>query len=118
MRQAQGTVLNLHDTTEIDYTGLTSLSDELGQIGNGSHRAFLCHNSLAVIAQTARCWACPTRSCIAVLRPTGPSPARHVARRTTARAAFGPKPAKRSVQPPRGGSGLTFAIDDVIHLNI
>ena len=52
MRQAQGTVLNLHDTTEIDYTGLTSLSDELGQIGNGSHRGFLCHNSLAVIAQT------------------------------------------------------------------
>jgi hypothetical protein len=51
MRQADGPVLNIHDTTELDYTGLTSLTD-LGQIGNGSRRGYLCHNTLAVRADT------------------------------------------------------------------
>lgn len=46
MRQAQGPVLVLHDTTELDYTGLKSISD-LGSIGNGTCRGLLCHNSLA-----------------------------------------------------------------------
>jgi hypothetical protein len=50
MRRCLETVLVIHDTTELDYTGLTSLSEELGQIGNGSHRGYLCHNSLAVVA--------------------------------------------------------------------
>lgn len=36
-----------HDTTELDYTSHATLID-LGQIGSGTHRGYLCHNSLAV----------------------------------------------------------------------
>jgi len=42
-------VLVLHDTTELDYSGLDSIED-LGSIGNGGkghRRGLLCHNSLA-----------------------------------------------------------------------
>jgi hypothetical protein len=49
MRQSKGTqdvVLVLHDTTELDYSGLRSITD-LGPIGGGLNRGFLCHNSLA-----------------------------------------------------------------------
>jgi hypothetical protein len=46
MRQAQGVVLVLHDTTELDYSGLRSITD-LGPIGGGHNRGYLCHNSLA-----------------------------------------------------------------------
>jgi hypothetical protein len=46
MRQAPGVVLVLHDTTELDYSGLRSISD-LGPIGGGLNRGYLCHNSLA-----------------------------------------------------------------------
>src|SRR5260370_38023721 len=46
MRQATGLVLVLHDTTELDYSGLHSIAD-LGPIGGGLNRGFLCHNSLA-----------------------------------------------------------------------
>ena len=46
-----GTVtLVLHDATELDYTSKRSLSDQLGQIGQGTHRGYICHNSLAVTA--------------------------------------------------------------------
>jgi hypothetical protein len=38
-------LLVLHDTTEADFSGLDV--EELGPIGNGSCRGFLCHNSLA-----------------------------------------------------------------------
>jgi len=51
MRQADGPVLVIHDTTDLDYTGLTSVAG-LGQIGNGRGRGYLCHNSLAVRADT------------------------------------------------------------------
>lgn len=51
MRLADAPVLTIHDTTELDYTGLTSLTG-LGQIGNGSCRGYLCHNTLAVRADT------------------------------------------------------------------
>jgi len=44
-------VLLIHDTTELDYSGLHSLAAELGEIGNGSRRGYLCHNSLAVDPQ-------------------------------------------------------------------
>ena len=47
MEQCAGTVLIIHDTTEEDFTGLESVKD-LGSIGNGGGRGFLCHNSLAV----------------------------------------------------------------------
>jgi hypothetical protein len=46
MRQAKGVVLVLHDTTELDYSGLRSITD-LGPIGGGYNRGYLCHNSLA-----------------------------------------------------------------------
>lgn len=46
MRQSTGPVLVLHDTTELDYSGLRSIGD-LGPIGGGLNRGFLCHNSLA-----------------------------------------------------------------------
>ena len=52
MRAHEGIVLVLHDATELDYSGLTTLEDELGQIGNGSRRGYQCHNSLAVAAGT------------------------------------------------------------------
>src|SRR5580704_13737908 len=47
MQECEGTVLIIHDTTEEDFTGLQSVED-LGSIGNGGGRGFLCHNSLAV----------------------------------------------------------------------
>jgi Transposase DNA-binding len=46
MEQAAGVVLVVHDTTELDYSGLRSIPD-LGSLGNGGGRGFLCHNSLA-----------------------------------------------------------------------
>src|SRR6266550_2996001 len=51
MRAHSGTVLIIHDTTELDYTGLLSV-EGLGQIGNGGGRGYECHNSLAVAAET------------------------------------------------------------------
>jgi hypothetical protein len=45
-------VLVLHDWTELDYTGRRSLHADLGQLGNGSHRGYLCANTLAVVART------------------------------------------------------------------
>jgi hypothetical protein len=51
MAQADGPVLLIHDTTELDYTSLTSLTG-LGQIGNGRGRGYECHNTLAVHVAT------------------------------------------------------------------
>jgi hypothetical protein len=52
MRQCDETVLVLHDTTELDYTSITSLRDQLGPIGDGGGRGYECHNSLAVLASS------------------------------------------------------------------
>ncbi len=46
MRRHHDAVLILHDTTELDYSGLRSITD-LGPIGGGLNRGYLCHNSLA-----------------------------------------------------------------------
>jgi hypothetical protein len=46
------TVLIVHDATELDYTSKTKLLDQLGQIGQGTQRGYICHNSLAVRADT------------------------------------------------------------------
>jgi hypothetical protein len=46
MRQAHSPVLVLHDTTELDYSGLHSIAN-LGSIGGNLGRGYLCHNSLA-----------------------------------------------------------------------
>jgi hypothetical protein len=51
MREAEGTVLVIHDGTELDYSGLRSLKG-LGQIGNGNCRGYVVHNVLAVVAET------------------------------------------------------------------
>jgi hypothetical protein len=50
--ECPGPVLIVHDATELDYTSLTSVSDDLGQIGKGNHRGYICHNVLAVAADT------------------------------------------------------------------
>lgn len=52
MADAVGTVLVPHDWTELDYSGLRSLAAELGPIGNGRGRGYLCVNALAVLAET------------------------------------------------------------------
>jgi hypothetical protein len=46
MCRTHGVVLILHDTTELDYSGLRAIAD-LGPIGGGLNRGYLCHNSLA-----------------------------------------------------------------------
>jgi hypothetical protein len=46
------TVLILHDATELDYSTLKALQERLGQIGQGTSRGYICHNSLAVRADT------------------------------------------------------------------
>jgi hypothetical protein len=48
-----GTVLLLHDATELDYTSKKSLMGRLGQIGQGTRQGYICHNSLAVRADTS-----------------------------------------------------------------
>ena len=45
-------VLNIHDATELDDTAISKLQGQLGQIGQGTHRGYICHNSLAVRADT------------------------------------------------------------------
>ncbi len=48
----QGTVLLIHDATELDYTDRESLTEHLGQIGSGHGRGYICQNVLAVDPQT------------------------------------------------------------------
>jgi hypothetical protein len=43
--RATGVVLVIHDTTEIDFSGLSV--QDLGPIGHGGCSGYLCHNSLA-----------------------------------------------------------------------
>jgi hypothetical protein len=45
-------VLILHDATELDFTSKTTVSRRLSQIGMGTRRGYICHNSLAVRADT------------------------------------------------------------------
>lgn len=52
MAEHVGPVLVLHDATELDYTSLTSLADDLGQIGKGTRRGYVCQNVLAVAADS------------------------------------------------------------------
>lgn len=47
-----GYVVLVHDATELDYTTRTSLTDDLGQIGNGHYRGYLAQHVLAVDPQT------------------------------------------------------------------
>ncbi len=47
-----GPVLVVHDATELDYTSLDSLAKELGQIGKGTCRGYICQNVIALDART------------------------------------------------------------------
>jgi Transposase DNA-binding len=51
MRDYSGTVLTIHDASELDYSGKKMLT-KLGQIGNGKHRGYISHNTLAVGFET------------------------------------------------------------------
>jgi hypothetical protein len=51
VRAHPGTVLIIHDTTELDLTSHKSL-EHLGQIGTGKSQGYECHNSLAIDADT------------------------------------------------------------------
>lgn len=48
--EAGDVVLFIHDSTELDYTQVPALADQLGRIGNGTRRGYICHNTLAVTA--------------------------------------------------------------------
>ena len=50
-REGPDVVLLIHDTTDLDFSGHKTLENDLGQIGNGGGKGFLCHNSLAVDPQ-------------------------------------------------------------------
>jgi Transposase DNA-binding len=45
-------VLIIHDATELDFTSRTTVSKHMSQIGMGTRRGYVCHNSLAVRADT------------------------------------------------------------------
>jgi Transposase DNA-binding len=47
IRSQPGTVLIIHDTTELDFTSHKSLH-KVGQIGDGGGKGYECHNSLAI----------------------------------------------------------------------
>src|SRR5262245_16135314 len=47
----QDVVLIIHDSTELDYSTHQSLSEQLGQVGRGLKRGYICHSSLAVKAE-------------------------------------------------------------------
>ncbi len=82
MRAYAGAVLVLHDTTELDYSGLTSLKDDLGQIGNGGGRGYKCHNSLAVAAESREVFGLTNQ--ILFCRPRVPKGEKRSARRRRA----------------------------------
>jgi hypothetical protein len=48
LAQQSGVVLLVHDTTELDFSSIAALEDQLGQIGNGSGHGLLCHNTLVI----------------------------------------------------------------------
>lgn len=50
IREHAGFLLAISDATELDYSGLHSLAD-LGQIGNGGGRGYICQNVLIVDPQ-------------------------------------------------------------------
>jgi len=48
----QDYVLLIHDATELDYSERESLAEQLGQIGSGHGRGYICQNVLAVDPKT------------------------------------------------------------------
>lgn len=55
MDECDDVVLLIQDTTQLDYSAITSLRDELGHVGGGrSGRGYLGHNTLAIAATSRR----------------------------------------------------------------
>ncbi len=50
--QHEGSVLVAHDATELDYSSLESLRENLGQIGKGTHQGYICQNVIALDPQS------------------------------------------------------------------
>lgn len=48
----EGTILFIHDATELNYTSRKSMAGELGQVARGLGKGFICHNVLAVHAES------------------------------------------------------------------
>lgn len=48
MEKISTPILLLHDTTLLDFSGHTTLEDDLGPIGNGGGRGWMAHHTLAV----------------------------------------------------------------------
>ena len=46
--ETPGTILVLHDSSELDYSFRRSLREQLGYIGDGRGRGYSCHSSVAV----------------------------------------------------------------------
>jgi hypothetical protein len=46
-----GTILILHDSSELDYSFRRSLREQLGYIGDGRGRGYSCHSSVAVTSE-------------------------------------------------------------------
>ena len=107
-RQAEGPVLVIHDTTELDYTSITSLTG-LGQIGSGGGRGYLCHNTLAVGARTRTVLGLANQILAAAITSPRTSPARRSATARPARAGSGGRGARRWPGPP-ARHGSTSAI--------
>jgi len=47
-KETPGTILILHDSSELDYSFRRSLREQLGAIGDGRGRGYSCHSSVAV----------------------------------------------------------------------
>lgn len=54
LEACESPVLVLHDATELDFTKHFCVAKTMGQIGNGNHRGYIAHNSLAVDSITGR----------------------------------------------------------------
>jgi hypothetical protein len=49
--QEEDEVLIIHDSTELDFSTHHSLKEQLGEVGRGLKKGYICHNSLAITAQ-------------------------------------------------------------------
>jgi len=54
MAACEEPVILVHDATELDYTSIKSLAEDLGQIGTGGGRGYICQNVIALAADTGR----------------------------------------------------------------
>jgi hypothetical protein len=77
VEQGAAPVLNLHDTTELNFTSHRALKGT-GPVGNGQGRGFLQHNSLAITAETRQILGLTSQQVIT--RAPAPKAETHTAR--------------------------------------